>query len=625
MAANKIRGITIEIGGDTTGLDKALRGVNSEIKTTQNELKDVEKALKLDPANVELLAQKQRLLADAVDATAKKLDTLKTAQEQAQAQLERGEISQQQYDALTREIVKAEDALKAAKTAAADFAAQHSNIAKLSGSMKEVSNAAGKVASATAGASAAAGGLIAGLAGAGLKAAKSADELSTLAKRTGLSTEELQKMQYASELVDVSVSDMTGALAKLKKNMASSSAQSVFEQLGVATTTASGEMRDANTVFYEALTALSQVANETERDQLAMEIFGKSADNLAGIIDDGGAALKAYGDEAAQLGLIMDEQTLTGLNKVNDQMDRLKAQAGAELAQTGAKALEALTPVIEKVVAALSDLLTWVGDLDADTIQMILTIAAVVAAISPVAGLISGITGAVSGILALVPALQAAFGAVTAFAAANPVGIILIAVTALAALIVAKWDEIKPILEKLKALALEVFGKIAEKVGEMKEKVKAGLEAMKNAITGVMDSIKGAVKGRINTIIGYVNAGIGAINKIINALNDSVVGDALGVIGAKIPTIPTVPLLAKGGVLSNGSAIVGEAGAELLTMAGNKAVVQPLTNNYNTTNNYQNATSPVQVTLTLDGQVLARQLVSPMRAATVMAGSSNMR
>ena len=104
--ANRIKGITVEIGGDTTKLSKALEGVNKTIKNTQTQLKDVEKLLKLDPTNTELLSQKQRLLADSITATKDKLATLKTAAEQANQALANGEISQEQYDALQREIVE---------------------------------------------------------------------------------------------------------------------------------------------------------------------------------------------------------------------------------------------------------------------------------------------------------------------------------------------------------------------------------------------------------------------------------------------------------------------------------------------------------------------------------------
>ena len=112
MAGNRIRGITVEIGGDTTKLQTALKGVNTEIRNTQSQLKDVEKLLKLDPGNTELIAQKHRLLAQAVFGTREKLGTLKTAQQQADEALRNGTISQDQYDALQREIIETEQRLR---------------------------------------------------------------------------------------------------------------------------------------------------------------------------------------------------------------------------------------------------------------------------------------------------------------------------------------------------------------------------------------------------------------------------------------------------------------------------------------------------------------------------------
>ena len=112
MGVGRIKGITVEIGGDTTKLQTALKGVNTEIKNTQSQLKDVEKLLKLDPGNTELLAQKHRLLGDAVSETKEKLETLKLAAEQANTALANGDISQEQYDALQREIVETTEELK---------------------------------------------------------------------------------------------------------------------------------------------------------------------------------------------------------------------------------------------------------------------------------------------------------------------------------------------------------------------------------------------------------------------------------------------------------------------------------------------------------------------------------
>lgn len=129
MGASRIKGITVEIGGDTTKLQNALKGVNSEIRNTQSQLRDIEKLLKLDPGNTELLAQKHRLLGQAVEDTKEKLATLKTAAEQANTALANGEISQEQYDALQREIIETEQELKRLETQANQSAVAMQKIA----------------------------------------------------------------------------------------------------------------------------------------------------------------------------------------------------------------------------------------------------------------------------------------------------------------------------------------------------------------------------------------------------------------------------------------------------------------------------------------------------------------
>lgn len=612
--AGKIKGITIEIGGDTTGLDKALKGTNAEIKRTQNELKDVNKALKLDPSNTELLEQKQRALADAVNATSEKLDMLKTAQEQAAEQLAKGEIGQEQYDALTREIVKTEAELKKATKEADNFSV---GLEKAKNALNKVGSAAQTVADKTRGLSTAATGLLGAVGGLALKSAAAADELNTLSKQTGISTDDLQKMQYASELVDVSLDSMTGAMTKMKAGMASGDfGKAAFETLGVAVRDANGELRDSNVVFYEVLTALSQIPNETERDTLAMDIFGKSADQLAGIIDDGGAALQQYGAEAENLGLILDTETLQGLNDVNDTIDKLKAQAGAELAKAGAEALEALTPVLETVIDKLSQLFEWIGNLDESQMQTLLTIAAVVAAISPIAGIIATISGAITAFLQIWPQVQAVAAGIKAFALANPLALVVAAVIALGAIVVTHWDQIKPILDAILAKVKAVFDKVAAKITEVTNKIKSVFQSVKETVLGIWDAMVAGIKGKVNVIIGLVNSLIGKVNGFSSKANG-----LLGALGISIPQIPSIPLLAEGGTLNTGSAIVGEAGAELLTMKNGAAQVQPLTTTSNTYNTYNNTSrQPVQINLVLDGMIAAKALYDPLRAVGVQRG-----
>lgn len=188
-----------------------------------------------------------------------------------------------------------------------------------------------------------------GLSALTLKSALAADDLNTLAKQSGFSTADIQKWQYASDLIDVSIDDIVKSAAKMKKNMISTSKTTIaaWDQLGIKVKDSNGHLRNSTTVFYETLTALSKVQNETERDTLAMTLFGKSADSLAGIVDDGGAALQELAGKAEKAGVIMSQDTLDSANALNDKVDTLKAtvkgfagKVGSELAGRASKALD---------------------------------------------------------------------------------------------------------------------------------------------------------------------------------------------------------------------------------------------------------------------------------------------
>lgn len=188
-----------------------------------------------------------------------------------------------------------------------------------------------------------------GLSALTLKSALAADDLNTLAKQSGFSTADIQKWQYASDLIDVSIDDIVKSAGKMKKNMISTSKTTIaaWDQLGIKVKDSNGHLRNSTTVFYETLTALSKVQNETERDTLAMTLFGKSADSLAGIVDDGGAALQELAGKAEKAGVILSQDTLDGANALNDKVDTLKAtvkgfagKVGSELAGRASQALD---------------------------------------------------------------------------------------------------------------------------------------------------------------------------------------------------------------------------------------------------------------------------------------------
>jgi hypothetical protein len=163
-----------------------------------------------------------------------------------------------------------------------------------------------------------------------------ADNIITLSMQTGQSTQQLQEFSYATELIDVSVDTLQGSLRKLTNNMqdtmnGTGNAKTSFEALGVSVTNADGSMRSANDVFYETIDALGKVKNETERDAMSMDIFGRSAQDLNPLIIQGSKTLKAYADEAHNVGYVLDDEALSALGAVDDAYQRLqKTQEGVK-------------------------------------------------------------------------------------------------------------------------------------------------------------------------------------------------------------------------------------------------------------------------------------------------------
>lgn len=387
MAAN-IKGLTVEIGGDTTSLGKALEDVNKKSRDLSSELYQIEKALKLDPGNVELLAQKQKVLSEAISTTSEKLDKLKTAEKQVQEQFERGEVSEEQVRALQREIITTESKLNSYEKQAKEAADQIDKLGDESEESekdvdelgdeaeqtgKQLDDAGDKASSfgdkvkvagavAAAGLAAvttAAGAAVTALAGASVEAAAYADDMLTMSTITGMSTDDLQAFTYAAGLLDVEVETISKSLAKNTKSMASAADGSAayaeaYEKLGVSVTDADGNLRDSETVYWEAIDALGQLENETERDAIAMQLFGKSAQELNPLIEAGSEAVNELKQEAKDVGAVLSEDTLDVLGSFDDSIQRLQGSAGAAKNSLGG----VLLPELQMLTDAGTDLLT---------------------------------------------------------------------------------------------------------------------------------------------------------------------------------------------------------------------------------------------------------------------------
>ena len=268
--ANRIQGITVEIGGDTTRLTTALKGVNSEIRNTQSQLKDVEKLLKLDPHNSELLAQKQRLLTDAIGETKEKLEALKSAQQQVQQQFERGDITKDQYDALQREIIETEQNLKDLERQA-----QETNTS-LSG-FTQAAEKVGKFGDAATSAGKKMLPVTAGITAAGGASAKMAMDFE----------DAMAKVNTIADTAEVPLSELEKAILDLSN------------QTGISSSEIAGNVYDAISAGQKTGDAVNFVSNSTKLARAGFADAGSALDVLTTIMN-------AYGLEAAEVGRVSD-------------------------------------------------------------------------------------------------------------------------------------------------------------------------------------------------------------------------------------------------------------------------------------------------------------------------------
>jgi hypothetical protein len=199
------------------------------------------------------------------------------------------------------------------------------------------------------------GGLVGALAKSTMDMSKTADDLLTLSTQTSLTTDQLQEFEYASELVDVSTDTLRGSLVKLTNNMQTAatgtgSAAEAFKKLHVKVSDSSGKLKDNYEVFLKTIDALGKMKNETERDALAMDIFGRSATDLNPLIEAGSGRLKELAEQAHEVGYVVDNETLQSFGELDDAMQKLDKQGDAVKRSFA----EALLPVITAFAEALN-------------------------------------------------------------------------------------------------------------------------------------------------------------------------------------------------------------------------------------------------------------------------------
>jgi len=494
IMANKIKGLTIEIGGNTTGLTKALGGVNKQSKDLQAELRQVDRLLKLDPKNTELVAQKQKILAEAVENSRSKLDTLKEAQKQVNEQFAKGEISEEQYRAFQREVAKAEQELKGFERQLNETAKAtdtwKNKLDKAQTSLKNVGakmTDMGKTLSMSVTAPIVAVGAASFKMAADLQDAMGAtDQMFAQASDSVKKwADNLDGYYGIAEGEALEYANMMGSMLKniggLTEEEASKQAATLIELAGDLTAMYGGTTADAVRALTGALKG-----NNTMLDNYGMaanDAMVKTKALEMGLYD-GTGQMDLASKQAATLALIMEQSAAAqgqaareaegasgGMRSFATEMKNLSTDIG-----------EVLLPVITPLLANLNNIAKKFGDLSPEMKKAIVIVAGLAAAIGPlliVLGMMASGLGAIVGIL---PVLGTALTALT-----GPIGIviaIIAAAIAIGVLLYKNWDEIK-------AKASELAAAVGAKFEEIRASIANKIDAAKEAVRGAIEDIKG--------------------------------------------------------------------------------------------------------------------------------------
>ena len=330
----------------------ACKELNSNLKLLGSEMKLVTAEYKNNATSTEALKAKQDVLQRTYTEQAKKVaETEKALKAMKEAQGENSEGAKRLETALNQQktalantksaLDNTEKALEEAEKNADDFGDQveesgkqaddasgrFSNLGSIMGSI------GGAIAKGVATMGAAAAGAATALAGLSVEGGKYADDVLTISANTGIAADSIQKYQYALNFIDGDLTTLTKSMEKNKQRMGDAAEgnatyAAAYEKLGVSIKNADGTFRDSEAVYWDVIDALGQVTDEVERDNLAMDLMGKSSQELRTVIEAGSEAFKECGEEAEKMGAVMSDESLNALGAFDDKVQQLSAGMG---------------------------------------------------------------------------------------------------------------------------------------------------------------------------------------------------------------------------------------------------------------------------------------------------------
>lgn len=437
--AETIRGIKIQLNIDVDKFKDQVKQTTKELKKNQVELNQINKLLKFDPKNTELLRQKQTLLNTQYDKTKEKIEALKSVQKELSKEPEK---HASELRKVTREIIQQEQSVNKFEKQLKEVNYQLSNWSKAEKTFKNTGSALEGAGQKLKGLSVASAGVVAGAGALAVKTASFADEILTLSSVTGQSTDELQRYKKISELTDVSLETLSKSQMKLTKNMysaqkGSKEMQNVFSKLGVEFKNADGLLRNMDDVFNDAIDALGKMENETERNAYAMQLFGKSGQELNPIISMGSEELKKMKASATN---ILDKKELENLGKLDDTVQKTKATFDGFLNKIGSKIATLIEPHLKTIEKFLDDVAKWIETIDPNVLAVILGFAGILAVVAPILILFGKLAFAIGSISSLFGGASAAVG--TAGASIGALALPILAIIGLIALFVAGFVDL---------------------------------------------------------------------------------------------------------------------------------------------------------------------------------------
>lgn len=342
--ADGARNLTANFTASTTGFSRAvtelkaqLSSLNTALAQNKQQIKDVNSSITANRREYNQLQAEVQRNGSATEEQRRRLEQL--ANEYTQLTTDLGALQTAQAD-LRNQIRQTNNQLTEQTNAAEQ---QSKALDKVKGAAQD----AGKY---FAGLGATAAAAFSSVLALTAKYAAAADDINTLAKTTGLSTEAVQKYQYATDLCDVSIETIADSLKQLKPKMqqardGSEELRKSFADLGVEYQNTDGSLRDSSVVFEELLLGLSKIENQTERDAAAVKLFGESAGRLNPIIADGGKAFKEVSEQMKDY--ILPQETLDRLNAFNDKLDTLKAKGSGTMAQIAVELSDGFDPLFD--------------------------------------------------------------------------------------------------------------------------------------------------------------------------------------------------------------------------------------------------------------------------------------